>query len=251
MKTPIKIIGIVILAVIALAVVLVLFLDSLIRSGVEKGGSYALGVDVELEGAHLSILKGRLALSGLRISNPEGFKGDTLFEAGKIAVDVRPGALMEDEITIDSIILEGPSLMIEQSAGATNLSQLLEGIGSEGTQAPKPKEGEKTFLIETLRIDEAKVTFASFATANAPVTVPLPPIEMKDISSEDGTGLTLAQLAEQIFAKILRTSLTEGKGLIPGDMMKEITGSLRDVVPGLTQGLMEQTKDVIKGLFGK
>jgi hypothetical protein len=84
--------------------------------------------------------------------------------------------------------------------------------------------------------------------------VPLPPVEMNDISSADGTGLVLAQVIRQVLTKMLATALTEGKGIIPTDTMQEISGNLSGLasgVPGETKGILEKTTGAIKGLFGK
>lgn len=260
MKTAIKLIGIAVLAIVVLAVILVLSLDSLIRKGVEAAGSHALGVEVKLKRAHLSILRGRLTFSGFEIANPEGFKADKLFEADRIAVAVRPADLLQDELTVEDIVLEGPAVTIEHSTTGINLSKILENIdtGEPKAEEPAEEEEEKTYRIKMLRISGAKVTFSSFLTAKEPVTAPLPDIEMKDISNKDGTGLLLAEVIGQVLVKMSQTAITEGEGIIPADMMKEITGELRGLGSELTgeavdqtKGIMEKATGAIKGLFGR
>jgi len=260
MKTAVKVVGIAILAIAVLAIVVVLSLDSAIRKGIETVGSHSLGVDVRLKRAHLSIMKGRLTISGLEISNPEGFKTDTLFKVEQAGIAVRPRSLFKDEIAIKGIVLKTPSITVEQSASGTNMSKVLENIEGPGKKEPEPAEGkaEKTYRIGVIRVKDASVTFSSFMTAKAPVTVPLPDIEMKDISSDDGTGLALAQVIQQVFQEMMKTALTEGKGIISSDMMKGITGDLGDLVPGLTgegleqsEGVVEKTKGTLRGLFGR
>ncbi len=259
MKTAVKIVGIAILAIAVLAIVVVLSLDSAIRKGIETVGSHSLGVDVRLARAHLSIMKGRLTISGLEISNPEGFKTDTLFKVQQAGIAVRPRSLFKDEIAIKGIVLKAPSITIEQSASGTNMSKVLENIEGPGKKEPEPAEGkaEKTYRIGVIRVKDASVTFSSFMTA-APVTVPLPDIEMKDISGDDGTGLALAQVIQQVFQEMMKTALTEGKGIISSDMMKGITGDLGGLVPGLTgdaleqsESVVEKTKGTLRGLFGR
>jgi len=266
MKKTIKTVVAGILAIVVLAVIVVFSLDSLIRKGVETAASSSLGVDVKLKRAHLSLLRGRLILSGLRIGNPEGFKSESLFEAGHIAIAVRPAALLGDEVTIDTIILAGPAVTIEQSSTGTNLSKILENIDRGEPEAPGPSEPseptgpekEKTYRIGVLRIAGAKVTFSSFLTAKAPVTVPLPDIVMKDISSADGGGVAAAQVIRQVLVRLLRAAVTEGGGIIPAETMQEITGNLRGLLPGLrdeaaeqTKGFMEKATGAIRELFGR
>ncbi len=256
MKAPLKITGIALLAVIVLVLIAFFSLDSLIEKGVETVGSRSLGVEVKLKRAHLSILKRRLTISGLEISNPEGFKTDSLFKVERASMAVRPLSLFKVEIAVEAIVLNSPSLTIEQSASGTNLSKVLGNIeDSEPKQGGADDAGpEKTYRIKLLRLKDAKVTFSSFLTAKAPATVPLPDIEMKNISSEDGTGLVLAQVIKQVLVKMVRTGVAEGGGIVPTDMMQGITGDLRDVVPGLagdTGGIVEKAKGALRGLLGR
>jgi hypothetical protein len=263
MNKTFKLIGIAAAALVVLALVLVFSLDSMIRRGVETVGSHSLGVEVKLRRAHLSLLRGRLTFSGLTIANPDGFKTDTLFSAESASVAIRPGALLEDELTITDIALVDPSVTIEQSSGGTNLSKLFENIDTgapaETTEAePEAPKEEKTYRIKKLKISGAKVTFSSFLPGKEPMTVSLPVIEMNDMSSKDGTGLILAQVIKQVLTKMLTTGVTEGQGTISQDAMREITGNLQDLAPDIqgdaldqTKGVMEKATSAVKGLFGR
>lgn len=244
MKSTVKIgVG----ALIALAVVVFaisVFIDSLIRRGIEKVGSHSLGVEVELARADLSILKGEIALSGLKISNPEGFATDSLLEAKLIKVKVQPASLLGDDIAIDGVFLDGSSLTMEQSVRGTNVSVMLEKAQGEGS-AEEQKGKQKAYRIEKLRITDSRATFASFLTAGKPIPLPLPDIEMDNISSEDGTGVLLGQVIQQVLVKMLQTTLTAGKGVLPAEVISGVTGDLRHVAPEVVGGIVEKSKGVL------
>jgi hypothetical protein len=253
MKKMLIRLGFVAAVIIALAAALVFSLDVMIRKGIETVGSQSLGVETELDRAHLSIPRSRLTLSGLRIANPEDSKTDTLFSVERAGIAVRPTALLEDEITIEEITLKEPVVTIEQSPGGSNLSELFERL--DAIAAKEKDAGEtkvKTYRIKKLRIIGAKARFASYLTAKVPVTVPLPDIEMNDISSEDGGGLALAHVVKTVLMRVLGVAVTEGAGTVPSDMMKGITGSLQGFVPGITEqkkGAMEKTRGAVRGLL--
>ncbi|RJP75142.1 MAG: AsmA family protein [Candidatus Abyssobacteria bacterium SURF_17] len=181
----------IVLAISVLAAIALVSIDTLTRKGIEDMGGQTLGVDVSLSRANVSLLGGRLALSGFTISNPEGFKTDWLFESARTEVKARPLALFKEDLLIDSIVIESPSLTIEQSTQGTNMALVL---GSMKKDAPTDEtaERQKRYRIRTLQIRDAKVAFASSLTAKAPVTIPLPDIELENVSNADGTGLTLA-----------------------------------------------------------
>lgn len=239
--------GVVAAAIIVLAIVLVFCLDMMIRKGIETAGSRSLRVETELNRAHLSIIKSRLTLSGLRIANREGFKTESLFSVEHASIAVRPTALLEDEITIEDIMLKEPIVTIEQSAEGSNLSELLEKL--DALAAKETRSGEekaKTYRIKKLRIIGAKARFSSYLTAKVPVTIPLPDIEMNDISSNDGSGLVLAHVVKEVLVRVLGVAVTEGSGTIPLDMVKGITKRL----PGIEEGATGQTKGAMEKAGG-
>jgi uncharacterized protein involved in outer membrane biogenesis len=267
MKTVLAIVGIAaVIGIVIIAVVLV-SLGSIIERGVETAGSASLGTDVALSDADLSLLGGRVSLAGLEIANPTGFTTDHLFRFGKAQVAVKPVSLMQDEIFIDHIILDSPSLVVEQSTTGTNMSVVLGNIKRkvpvkeepEGEKPPaKEPKKQKTFRIGELRITDAQVTFASFLTKGSPMTVSLPEIKMEDISNADGSGMRLGQVIQEVLVKMMETALTEGKGDIPIDVLNDVRGDLGALAPELSgsmsdtaQEMLEKTTDSLKGLFKK
>lgn len=256
MKGVLKVAVVVVLVVVILAAVVFFSLNSIIRKGVEEVGGRSLGVKVQLSQANLSILGGKLALTNLRVSNPDGFSTDRLFETASASAAMRPSALFQDEVVIDSIVLDSPSLTIEQSTRGTNMAQVLANIeGGEKKPAEKP-EKQKLYRIKMLQINGAKVTFASFLTAKEPMTVQLPDIQLENISNADGTGVTLAQLFQKVFVKMIETAIRTGKGIVPTDIMNDVTGQLGQFAPELAIGVGEKAKgaidkagETLKGLF--
>ena len=257
MKAGPKVLVAIALGIIILLVLTMVFVDVLIRRGIESAGSHSLGTEVELSRVNLSLLRGRLALSDLQISNPEGFKADRLFRVASAKAAVRPSALFQDELTIETIVLESPSLAIEQSARGTNVSVLLANI--EGEEKKGGEEArQKLYRIKMLRITGAKVTFSSFVTMKAPVTVPLPDIQIENLSNDDGTGLILAQVIRRVLVGMLQTAMTQGKGIIPAEAISDLRGDLGRFVPepagealDRTKGALEKAGEGLKGLFKK
>ena len=64
------ILGFALVIVLVIAAVL-LGIDSIAKSGVEKGASYALGVETKLESIDVRLLDGQIIMDDLNIANPE------------------------------------------------------------------------------------------------------------------------------------------------------------------------------------
>jgi uncharacterized protein involved in outer membrane biogenesis len=267
MRAVPKIVASSVVVLIILVVVITFFIDGLIRKGVETAGTHSLGVGVILSKADLSPLDGKIDLYGLKVSNPQGFSTDSLMDVKDVKATVRPSALLGDEITINSIIIKSPSLTIEQSANGTNTKVVLAQIQGEEQKGESPKqEAEKpertekqtTYRIKTLRITGATVTFASFLTEKQPITVPLPDIELDNLSNADGTGLTLARVFERVLLEIIRTALREGKGVVPASISNDVVDDIGQFAPDLAGNMMDKAKallneagEKLKEMFGK
>lgn len=263
MKGVWKVALVVVLAVVILAAVVFFSLNAMIRKGVEEVGGRSLGVDVQLSQANLSIMGGKVALTNLRVSNPEGFSTSRLFETANASAAMQPSSLFQDEVVIDSIVIDSPSLTIEQSLHGTNMAAVLENVKgeekaeekAEEEREEKPKK-QKLYRVKMLQINGAKVTFASFLSAKEPVTVQLPDIQLENISSADGTGVTLAQLFQKVFVKMTETALRTGQGVVPTEIMNDVTGQLGQFAPELAGGVGEKAKgaiekagETLKGIF--
>ncbi|MDX1682749.1 MAG: hypothetical protein R3336_06495, partial [Phycisphaeraceae bacterium] len=66
--------GGILLALVLLVVGIFIYIDSIAATAVERGGTYALGVDTRLADADVGIFAGEVTLDGLTVDNPEGFK---------------------------------------------------------------------------------------------------------------------------------------------------------------------------------
>ena len=267
MKIALTIVAVAAVIVILIIATILISLDSIIERGIETAGSASLGTDVVLSDADLSLLTGRVSLADLKIANPAGFETDHLFRLGRAQVMVKPTALLQDEIVVEHVILDSPSLIIEQSLSGSNLSVVLGNI--KRTTAPKEEpekkepepaepKAEKTFRIKLLHIKGAEVTFASVLTGSQPIKVPLPEIRRENISNADGTGMQLAQIVEEVLVEMMQTGLTEGKGKVPMDVLNDVRGDLDDLAPELAgtvsdqaEELLEKTTGALKGLFKK
>ena len=121
------VLSVVILAIVALVMVY-LIRNMLVEKAVEAGSAYALGVETDLSSASLEISGGSLELNNLEISNPEGFTADNFLSLRKGIFDVDAGSVLDDEVVVDSFIIEGITLNLEQIDNKGNYQVLLDHI---------------------------------------------------------------------------------------------------------------------------
>jgi hypothetical protein len=83
--------GILALVLIIVTVVVIgLFLDKIVKTGVETVGPKIVQVPITLDAVHLSILTGSAKVEGLVVGNPEGYKTPNAISVGLASVGVNP-----------------------------------------------------------------------------------------------------------------------------------------------------------------
>jgi hypothetical protein len=88
-------IGLIVLLVVVVAAV-AFSVDRIVSQGIERGGSYALGVQTRVGFVRLRLLDGSFRLRGLRVENPPGFDQANFLQLGSAAMDVELGTLRQD-----------------------------------------------------------------------------------------------------------------------------------------------------------
>ena len=247
--------GLVLLAVIALAAIYFLGSSALnkgIKSAVETYGPRVTQTDVTLADVNLSILSGSGTLKGLNVGNPEGYKSDNIFALGEIDLKVDTSTVFGDKIVIDHIIIKKPEISYEKSFTTSNVKQLMKNIEeftgpSSGDESEEESDAgaKKQVVIKKLIIEDATVYVGLMGIGQ---TVTLPRIEMDEIG-EDGKQMTMAEVMDLVLGKVLQSI---GPAIAnAGDLGGAAVDALK------TQGLekvdqaAEGVGESIKGLFGK
>ncbi len=236
-----------IIALIALVLVAVIAAGSMInllaKLGVQAGASHALGVDSTVESLNIRLLSGQLRMEGLNIANPEGFKTDHLIHTGKFELEMVPLSIFTDTIEISKFELDGLDLIVEQQIGGSNISVISDNLSrfasdSQSDPAKEDKEKGKKVKVDKITIRNVRAHFYLLPGLEAlgPLTVEVPEIELTEVTSDNATGVAVAELIRRIIPAILVAVSQKAEGIIPGDLV----GDLRKQVGRMTDVLGEQ-----------
>src|SRR5919108_1607242 len=110
------------LAVIAGGIVYFTF-DRILKRAIESEGTASLKLTTTLNSARLSLFGGKLTLKNLRIGSPPAFPAPHMLETRDIDLAVKYSELRKDPIHVESLIIDEPRLVIEQSGGALNFKK--------------------------------------------------------------------------------------------------------------------------------
>lgn len=204
-----------------------LYADRIARVAIERGGTYALGVETTLDSARLGLMSGRFGLSGLTVANPEGFGAPSFLtlKRGEAAV----GSLRDDPIVIERIELEGVGVTLERGRGGTNYAVILRNLErlSGGPPDPQAETAESTgVVVRELVIRDVGASVRLLPGADLTrLDVEIPEIRLTDLGARTPGGMELAELTGVVTRAIL-TAVARRSGALPGDMAGELTRRL-------------------------
>lgn len=254
MNKPVKVLVRVVIGVVALVVIVLLaalfFIDSLVKTAVEKGGTAAAGVPVTLSSADVKLGSSGLDLSGFAIQNPPRFRKEPFLGFGKAHAALDESSIFSDAMVIDELTIEDVTINLEHTDGKTNFGSILDHLGARGGEKPKePNAKPRTLIVKRILVTNVKafVHMPGLAESSAGVTVPR--IELKDFRSDGSTTEIVAALTGTLVDALLTSTLDAGAKNFP----KEIAANLERQVDGLKSQAESVLKEVkgVKDIFEK
>ena len=261
--------GLVILGVVAVVVVFV-SIDAIARAAIERGATYALGVQTTLDSADIGILSGQFRMKGLDVANPDGFTSDTFFRLGEGFVAVTLGSLRQDTVELPTLSLAGVQMNLEKKGSSSNFGVITDNLkrfeSSDTGQSGDPAEPGKSFVIREIVITDINVTVDLLpigGTLNR-IEVPIEQVRLTDVGND---GLTTAEMTALVI-KAIMAAVVANAGDLPADLVNDLGGALGNLVSlkdlGITQTVdikeLKEAQDVAKsvddaikslgGLFG-
>ncbi len=223
------------LLVLVLLVVVIAFvsIDSIAKSGIEKGTNYALAVPTSLESADVGVFDGTFNMSGLTVENPEGYDSPFFFHLGSAGVAVSLGSLRSEVVTLPRFELTDLDVHIDRKGTSSNVHKILENLkrfeSGEPADPSKPKPDKdkadgKQFVVKEIAIRNITVNAHLLPLGGALSTTKLviPEILLKDVGTA-GNPVSLAELTNIITQAVLASASQFGGGIIP----EEILGDLK------------------------
>lgn len=233
-----KIIGI------CLAIIIIFFLAAIfiIQNYFGRIASYTIeqtlpkltGAPAKLEDANFNLFKGEFSVNGFFLGNPEGFQTSSALESKMLRVKIDMTSLLSDTIKVNEIMIDG--LEVTYEAGfPSNIGKIKENISSSETKEKQEekdkKKKSKKIYIKEIRVINSKVKASVKGLGGAALPVPLPPILITDLGSEE-QGITFTESLDIFFGKLL-------------DSVTETASDTSVYVKDAAKKTSEKTKDVI------
>jgi hypothetical protein len=222
---------VIVVLLITIVIVVRLFADRAVKFGIEKGGSAVLPVAVKVGDADVRVLFGTLGLHDLVIENPAGYKNKNLLELkdGSVGLNIR--SLLSDTVKIKHIKLDGTELVLEQKDLLNNnIKDILKALPKEEEIEKEPAAPGKKLHIDELVISNTTVKVKLLPIPGRVDTIPLKlgTITMTNLGSDN--KLSIALLIRKILSALFEGIAEQGKGILPDDLVNELSGELKHLL---------------------
>ncbi len=193
----------------------------LVEKAVESGGSYALGVETDLGSARLDIGGGGLGLSDLEVQNPEGFKADNILSLRHGALTVQTGSLLDEEVVVDSLVIEGVRLNLEQIDSKGNYRVLLDHIKQVDAGSTE-SDSDRRIRIGLVALRDIEVSGSlSLMKKEYSKSYSVDNFELHNVGGN--TGASTGKIIAHIVQAILTRSVAAANGVLPQEFGKNLS----------------------------
>jgi hypothetical protein len=254
MKKLIKLLVILVALFVIACIGVVIYANTIAKSAIERGATYALGVPTTVSAATIGIVGGEFGLDGLKVANPEGYDQPHFLKLDDADVDLTLRSLLEETVELPNLTLKGLDVNLEKKSDKANYQVILDNLKKfeSGDRTP-PKDGKK-FVIRTVEISDVVVHVDMIPLGGdaTRIDVPIERIELKDVGS-GGKPLQLAELSNVIIKAVFAALVSKGGGLIPGDVLGGLQGGL-DGLSGLGDmgvGAISVGGEALQGALGE
>lgn len=233
------------------------FIDTLAEKGIEKGATYALGVETTVDDVDLSLLKSSLKIEGLNIANPPKFTTPHLMNMSKLETALVASSLIGDTVEVTKFEIDGLDVNIEKEDGLslqTNVSRIMENLDKLSSGKGKTDEegsGGKKFKIDRILITNVVVHFhlvqgsallGDLTKELSETKIEIPQILLTDVTSDNAGGMVMSELTAKVVTAILQAVLQEAENKLPtgtGAILAELRKSVeaRSKSLGIGEGL--------------
>lgn len=228
MKKLIRLVLILVVLIIAGVVAAFFYIDTIAKSAVERGGTYALGVDTKLKSASVHLFSGQFTMSGLNVANPQGYDADHFLRLGDGDVAVTLASLRQDVIRLPTLSLKTLDVNLEKKGDKANYQVILDNLKKLSSgEKPAAAEGGAKYVIDNVDIRRINVHVKLLGQN---LDVPIDHVRLKNVGTADGAnGLSMSQVAGVIVKAVFDAVVQKAGNILPADIMGDLTNRVKDL----------------------
>ncbi len=210
MKHRLKVILVAVAVLAVAAAGLLLGLDSFARHSVQSGATFALEVPAAVDSMSIELAQGRLALDGLVIANPSGFRSPHLMRLDHLDSQLEPATLVAGTMVLTEFRIKGLEINIEQSLAGLNTDRVLASLKRLSQPSGPARDGKK-IRLDRVVLEGIRANYYALG-ADRPRVINVPPLELTDVAG--GKGQTISVIVARIMPAVIAATLRQEQARI-------------------------------------
>lgn len=221
MKTLLKILGGLLVVLIAAFLILNFSLDGIVKSAIEDNGSELLQTDVDVSNVNVSLFDGTGTIHGFTVANPADFSDESAVEIDEIDIKIDLSTIFSDVIVVEDINIKNPELFFEQKGVGINLRKLNQNMDEAAdTEGP-------ALVINHLFIENGTVRVSSTIERERTAEASIDEFELNNIGQEGSN--TLKQSVREILDPLLDQAIQKA---VSNGLLEQLENKVKDLLDG-------------------
>ncbi|MEX0646635.1 MAG: hypothetical protein WEA56_06155 [Balneolaceae bacterium] len=183
--------------------ILTLYIDSIVKSGMEDIGTEMTGTRVTVESVSISPFSGEGTVTGFRVANPDGYQTEHALSVDDFAISVDVTTLFSDVIVVNDIRVAGPAVYVEQKLPENNLQTILSNINeavSTGTST------DVELVIDHFLLENGSADLYTEVGGERSASVEISAIELNDLG-RGGERQAVEDVVQEIARRVIEEAL--------------------------------------------
>lgn len=220
----------------------------LIKNAIETGSEYGLGVETNVGSVNLDLGGKSLELNNYEVSNPEGFDTDFFLNINHGMIDIGEGSLFDNEIKVDSLILDGIKLMFEHKGKVGNYSVLMDNI--KNMDMGSSSESEQKLFVKKIAVRDIEVEAKlDLMGKQLQKTYTVDNISLENIGGNDGA--TISEITTKLLKTLISKATVSGKSAFPELFNVDFNKLKDEKIDEVKSDAIDKVKDLGGSLLGK
>jgi hypothetical protein len=238
MKLVLKL-AVVLVAVLLMALgAVILYLDAIAKTAVERGATYALGVQTTLASADVAVLASYFKMNGLIVANPQGFQSEHFLQLGEGYVDVSIGSLRQETVELPLLTLTTIRMTLEKKGDESNYKVILDNLKRfESGEGQDKKMAGKKFNIQEAVIKDINVEIDVFGVGGElnRIRVPIDEIRLTNVGAGGGDTSEITN----VIIKAIMAAVMANAADLPAELVNDLGGQLQGLSSLADMGIDE------------
>jgi hypothetical protein len=208
----------------------IFYLDGIAKASIERGSTYALGVDTTIDSTRIGLVSGSMRVAGLEIANPPGFEDPRFLRVNKARLDLQTATLREPTVIVPLFAIDGVEVDLDKQRGKANYEVILDNLAKFESEEPEPApEADagpgKRFVIQEVVIRDLLAHVRVVERGGVPqVDLLVPEVRLRNLGGE-GQPLTPGEVTNVLVKAVLASIAKAGTGL-PGGVASALSSQL-------------------------